>query len=125
MRAKRILVVDDEPGVTRNLKLALEYGGGYDVQVENCSGNALVVARHFRPDLILLDVMMPGLDGGDVAARLQADSLLRDTPVVFLTAILTTAETAGHELMKGGYPFLAKPVDLEELKKSIEEHIRR
>jgi len=85
---KRILVVDDEPSVTRNLKLNLESSGDYDVFAENHAGNALAAARIFRPDLILLDVMMPGMDGGDVAARLRADPLLRDTPVIFLTALV-------------------------------------
>ena len=73
MITKRILVVDDEPSVTRNLKLNLESSDGYDVFAENHAANALTAARIFRPDLILLDVIMPGMDGGDVAARLRAD----------------------------------------------------
>ena len=122
---KRILVVDDEPSVTRTLKLSLESGDDYEVHTEDLAANALAAARRFRPDLILLDVMMPGMDGGDVAAELQADPLLRDTPVIFLTAIVTNEETKGHETMIGTHMFLAKPVDLAELKKSIEENLRR
>jgi two-component system OmpR family response regulator len=125
MIMKRILVVDDEPSVTRNLKLNLESSGGYDVFAENHATNALTAARIFRPDLILLDVMMPGMDGGDVAARLRADPLLRDTPVVFLTALVSNEETDGHEMLSGAEMFLAKPVDIGELKKTVEEHIRR
>jgi len=120
---KRILVVDDEPSVTRNLKLNLESSGGYDVFAENHASNALTAARIFRPDFILLDVIMPGTDGGDVAARLRADPLLRDIPVIFLTALVSNEETDGHEIVSGGERFLAKPVDMGELKKTLEEHI--
>ena len=125
MITKRILVVDDEPGVTRNLKLNLESGGGYEVLGENHATNALSAARTFRPDLILLDVMMPGMDGGDVAARLRADPLLSGIPILFLTAIVSNQETDGHEKVSGTETFLAKPVDIGELKKTVEKHIRR
>jgi CheY-like chemotaxis protein len=125
MSTKRILVVDDEPSVTRNLKLTLESSGGYEVLGENQAINALSAARFFRPDLILLDVMMPGMDGGDVAARLRADPLLRGTPILFLTALVSNEETDGHEMSSGAETFLAKPVDLSELRKTLEEHIRR
>ena len=125
MRSKRIFVVDDEPSITRNLKLNLESSGDYDVFAENRATNALAAARSFRPDLILLDVMMPDMDGGEVAARLRADPLFRDTPIVFLTAIVSNEETDGHEMLSGAETFLAKPVDIGELKKTVEEHIRR
>jgi len=125
MTTKRILVVDDEPSVTRTLKLNLESDGGYDVFAENHPTNALTAARIFRPDLILLDVVMPFMDGGDVAARLRADPLLRDTPVIFLTALVSNDETDGHEMVSGAETFLAKPVDIDELKKTVEEHIRK
>jgi CheY-like chemotaxis protein len=125
MITKRILVVDDEPSVTRSLKLNLESGGAYDVFAENQATNALTAARIFRPDLIVLDVMMPDMDGGDVAARLRADPLLRDTPIIFLTAIVSNQETDGHEMASGAETFLAKPVDIGELRKTVEEHIRR
>jgi CheY-like chemotaxis protein len=124
MNTKRVLVVDDDPSVTRNLKLNLESSGGYDVFAENHATNALAAARIFRPDLILLDVMMPGMDGGEIAAKVQADPLLRNTPVLFLTAIVSNEETDGHEMESGGSVFLAKPVDIAELRKTIEAHIR-
>ena len=124
MNSKRILVVDDEPSVTRNLKLNLESEGSYDVFVENHAANTLTAARIFRPDVILLDVVMPGMDGGEVAARLRADPLLRNTPVIFLTAIVSNEETDGHEKLSGGETFLAKPVDIGELRKTLEAHIQ-
>jgi CheY-like chemotaxis protein len=125
MNTKRILIVDDEPSVTRNLKLNLENAGAYEVYTENVGSHALAAARNFQPDLILLDVMMPGMDGGDIAAKVQDDPLLRDTPIIFLTAIVSNEETDGHEMVSGDHPFLAKPVDMGELRKCIEEHIRK
>ena len=68
---------------------------------------------------------MPGMDGGDVATRLRADPLLRDTPVIFLTALVSNEETDGHEIVSGGETFLAKPVDIVELKQALEDHIPR
>jgi len=95
------------------------------VFAENDAINALTAARIFRPDLILLDVIMPGMDGGEVAARLRKDPLLRNTPVIFLTGIISNEETDGHEMVSGGETFLAKPVDIDELKKTLEDHMPR
>ena len=125
MNTQRILVVDDEPGVTRSLKINLESAGSFDVTIENRSVDAVKTARRIKPDLILLDVMMPGMDGGDIAARMEADPMLRDIPIIFLTAVLSNEETEGHEVTKGDHTFIAKPVDIGELRKSIQDHIRR
>ncbi|MGA3181863.1 MAG: response regulator [Verrucomicrobiota bacterium] len=124
MTNKRILVVDDEPSVTRNLKLTLESSGGYEVAGENHPAHTMSAARSFRPDLILLDLMMPEMDGGEVAARLREDPLLRDIPIIFLTALVSNEETDGHEMSSGDGIFIAKPVDIGELRKSMEKHIR-
>ena len=67
METKRILVVDDEQGFTMLLKMNLEKKGGYEVRVENDATKALDAAREFRPQVVLLDVVMPEMDGGDVA----------------------------------------------------------
>ena len=123
MSKKRILVIDDEASITRSLKLNLEAAGGYEVRAENDARRALTVARDFGPDLVLLDVMMPEMDGGDVAAQLRATVVLHDVPIVFLTAIVSKQETGGHEMVSGTMPYLAKPVDWRELKACIEEHL--
>jgi CheY-like chemotaxis protein len=114
----RVLVVDDEPGFTRLLKLTLERAGHYEVLEENDGAAAVAAARRFRPHVILLDIVMPGLDGGDVAARLKADAEVGGTPVIFLTAIVSGREAGARELI-GGYPFLPKPVDLARLRGAI------
>jgi CheY-like chemotaxis protein len=95
----------------------------YEIQEENNSGRALQTARNFEPDLILLDVMMPNFDGGDVAAQIRSDAKLKDVPIVFLTAIVTEKETATHPIL-GGYPFISKPVTPERLAENIEKHLR-
>jgi len=121
MITKRILVVDDEPSVTRSLKLNLEATAGYEVRTENDSTRAVDAAREFHPQLILLDVLMPRLDGCDVSARIHADPELKDTPIVFLTALATNEDTGGHAVVTGSTVYLAKPVDTEELIRCIEE----
>jgi two-component system, OmpR family, response regulator len=120
---KRILVIDDEPSVTRLTKMNLELTGSYEVRGENDPRNTLAVAREFRPDLILLDVMMPAMDGGEVASRLGADPQLKDVPIVFLTGIVSRRETQGGELVTPGGRFVAKPVSLVELIQIIEESL--
>src|SRR5437667_8030888 len=85
---KRILIIDDDPSVTRAVKVLLETSGNYSVEEENNSRNAFATARWFRPDLIFLDVMMPDLDGGDIAQQIEGDALLQGTPIVFLPVLL-------------------------------------
>jgi CheY-like chemotaxis protein len=120
MSKKKILVVDDESGFTRLMKIALRH---YEIREENDSQRALEAAREFRPDLILLDVIMPGMDGGDLAAQIAEDPQLRHTPIVFLTAIVSPGETGTAARQIGGYPFLAKPVSADALERCIEEHL--
>ena len=119
---KRILVVDDEPSVTRNLKLLLEASGHYTVRGENDSARAVESARSFRPDLILLDVLMPEPDGWEVAARIRLDPELSKTPIVYLTALASNKHTHGHAVATGSIVFMAKPVEIGELIRCIEEH---
>lgn len=119
MEKKRILIVDDESGFTRLMKLTLERTGNYTVREQNDGTKALETAREFRPDLVLLDIVMPKIDGGDVARQIQADRSLQATKIVFLTAIVSQKE-ATHGNMIGGFPFMAKPVSLDALQKFIE-----
>jgi two-component system alkaline phosphatase synthesis response regulator PhoP len=121
---KRILVVDDDVAFTRLLKLNLERTGNYSVRVENWAEDALPVAREFRPDLVLLDILMPRQFGGNVAASFRADAELKQTPIVFLTATVQKATVDLHGGTISGYPFLAKPASLEEVIVCIEQHLQ-
>lgn len=123
MNKKRILVVDDEASFTRLLKLNLEQTADYEVKVENGAERALNAAREFRPDLILLDMVMPGMFGGDLAALLRADAEVSRTPVVFLSAAVGRQRVQENHGRIGGYPFIAKPASLDEIVTGIECHL--
>jgi CheY-like chemotaxis protein len=123
MAKKKILVVDDEASLTRMLRRNLEATGKYEVREENSGAHAYKTAREFQPNMIILDVMMPDVDGGDVAAKIQDDENLKHIPIVFLTAILKKeeAESTGGKI--AGRTFLAKPVKVDDLIACIEKNL--
>ena len=123
MTKHRILIIDDDASITRGVRRNLVATGAYEVRQENHALVAVQSAREFMPDLILLDVMMPEMDGGAVAARLREDPLLKDIPIIFLTAIVSNEETHGSEAYIGDEEFLAKPVDLNILIRVIERRL--
>src|SRR5438128_10553232 len=89
----RILIVDNNRDFTHSAKLALERTGRYFVCEENDATKAHQSARKFKPDLILLDIVMPEIDGGEIAAQIKADPEWRRTPIIFVTARVKTDET--------------------------------
>jgi CheY-like chemotaxis protein len=121
MNTKRILVVDDDKPLTQALKINLEATGDYTVLVENRSAQAIATAREFRPDVILLDYVMPGEDGGDVSAKLHSDPLLKGVPIIMVTALISNSETGerGHS-QRGGHMMVAKPIRVSKLIQCIE-----
>lgn len=124
MIKKRILVVDDEAGFTKLLKFNLERTGIYEVREENNAPRAAQTARIFLPDLILLDVVMPGMDGGDVVAELRRSSQTARIPVIMLTALVARDEVSRHSVAESGeLIMLGKPVDMATLTKCIEEQL--
>ena len=120
MKKTRVFIVDDESGFTRLIKLTLEKSGRFLVLEENDGTQAWLAAREFAPDIVFLDIVMPKLDGGEVAQQIRSDPALAHVPIIFLTAIVSQKETK-NEI--GGYPFLAKPVSLDALIQCIEEHV--
>lgn len=117
----QILVVDDEPEITHMVKMGLESFGLFIVHEENTSARAVATARALLPDVIILDLMMPDPDGHELAAHLKQTPDLSHIPIIFLTALIhktsTSAATADTSLRH----YLAKPVDLLELVRYIEE----
>ena len=109
----KILVVDDDPKLTHLLRVILERLGGFEVSEENRSFAAVETARSCQPDLILLDVQMPGQDGGDVAAELKIDPVLNCTPIVFLTSLVDKSGC------NDGIRVLPKPVNPHELIRTV------
>ena len=120
---KRIMIVDDEAAFTRMMKLVLEKSGRYEVIGENKATQALATARACQPDLILLDVVMPEMDGGDVAALMQADPALKAIPIVFLTALISEQEVLGGPVTRAGYRFLGKLSSDADLIACIEQNL--
>lgn len=124
MNSKRILIIDDEPDFTSLLKANLEEAGDFLVRQINDAEKALKAARDFRPHLCIIDVVMPGMDGGDIVAKLREDPNLREVPVMMLTALVEENPDSGDgETQTGGLPFVSKTSDFETILACIEKHL--
>ncbi|WP_343985933.1 response regulator transcription factor [Pseudonocardia aurantiaca] len=117
----RLLVVDDEPNILELLSASLRFAG-FTVETAPGGSEALTTVRSFRPDLLLLDVMMPDLTGFELVERLRADGVL--APVIFLTARHDTADKIAG-LALGGDDYVTKPFSLEEVIARIRALLRR
>ncbi|MCC6883331.1 MAG: response regulator [Verrucomicrobiales bacterium] len=121
---KRVLIIDDDVALTQVLKINLDDTGNYESRIVNVSSNAIAAAREFKPDIILLDVVMPGLDGGDISAALKQDPLLSKVPVLIITALVSNDETGENAVVSSGdQVMIAKPIRLDVLTKAIEDRM--
>ncbi len=107
---KKILYVEDEPDIQEIARLALELAGGFEVEVCGSGEEALRVAPVFAPDLVLLDVMMPHMDGPTTFQELRKDSRLANTPIIFMTAKVQAHEIAQY-MELGALDVISKPID--------------
>jgi DNA-binding response OmpR family regulator len=121
---KRIFLVDDDASVTSAVRRNLEATGRFDVMDINNPEHAIDKARKFEPDMVILDVMMPEMDGGAVAEAIADDSILADVPIIFLTGIVSKEEVEPSGTKRGKHIFFAKPVKFEELLACIDEQLR-
>ena len=119
--SSRILVVDDEPYLADLVSTALRYEG-FETSTAATGATAVAMTRSFRPDLIVLDIMLPDIPGTDVCRRIRAAGA--DVPVVFLTARDATEDKIGG-LTAGGDDYVTKPFSLEELIARIRAVLRR
>ncbi|MBN1586284.1 MAG: response regulator [Candidatus Omnitrophica bacterium] len=119
MVKKKVLIVDDEESLAKMIRLNLEDSGRYEVQVETFGSKAFAAAKEFKPDIIFLDIVMPDLEGSEVAFQIREDSEIGRIPIVFMTATVIKEEI-GPDGRIGGHPFLAKPVGTEDLVRCIE-----
>ena len=115
MSKRRVLIVDDDINLSRLAGLILENSGQYETMIVNESVRALPAALQFRPDVMLLDVDMPGKCGGDLAREAASDLHLRDIPILFLTGLVSHEEAGARPLERAGMRFLAKPVEPAQL----------
>jgi DNA-binding response OmpR family regulator len=117
------MIVDDESAIRLVCRVNLESAGFETIEAGD-GETALALASSERPDLILLDVMLPGLDGWEVAARLRETPETRHIPIVFLTARSTTIdEVHGHAV--GGVGYISKPFDPAELTQTVSATLQR
>jgi CheY-like chemotaxis protein len=118
VRPSKILVVDDDADIRRIAALALERLGGFDVVLADSAEAGVELAQRERPDLVLLDVSMPGIDGPAALAAMRANEATRDVPVVFFTAASSDAEVARLRSL-GAAGVVPKPFEISELPKLI------
>ncbi len=109
----KILVIDDEPEITEIVETFLSENG-FQVATENNPHAAVKKAQAFRPDVILLDIMMPGLDGYDICEALKKDPGFANVPIIFLTGKDRT-DDMGRSFKSGGDMFIKKPFSCERL----------
>ena len=119
-KKKLIFVVDDEEDMLKVLNKRLSENN-YSVITANNGYDVLDIAKKKKPDLIILDVMMPGVDGSDAAATLREDTQTADIPIIFLTALYSKEEEIKKGKIIAGNVFLSKPFEIEELLKTIED----
>ncbi len=117
---ERILFVEDEPDIQQVARMALELAGGFTVEVCSSGPEALERAPGFAPQLFLLDVMMPGMDGPTTLAELRQLPQLAATPVIFMTAKVQPAKVAQYREL-GAIDVIAKPFDPMKLADTIRE----
>ena len=116
----RVLIVDDVQG---NIRVMMEIlGQSYETSVATNGMDALCAVAAGKPDLILLDVVMPGMDGYEVCARLKGDVSTRDIPVIFVTG-KNASEDQGKGLAVGAVDFIQKPPLPHELLERIKTHL--
>lgn len=123
MEKRKILIVDDEKVYGNMIKLSLELTGNYVVRSETEGAKAYPAAIEFKPDLILLDVNMPDMDGGGVAFQIKSDECLKDVPIIFLTGLVTEKEIVSGGGFSGKNTYIPKTAKVDVLIDCIEENI--
>jgi DNA-binding response OmpR family regulator len=117
----RILVVDDDVSLSETVQDVLTQTGRFEVETENDPLKACAAVNRFHPQLILLDVIMPFMDGGTVASKIREDPRFARVPVIFFTSILDQEEAAVRGNTLGNDPVLAKPISISALIAKIDE----
>ena len=122
MSKHRVLLIDDEEEFTELLSMNLLRTGKFEIGIVNDATKAVDYARTFKPDIILLDIVMPGIDGGDVASALRSDPDLGSVPVILVSALVSNSEIDDDEIAKAGDRIvLAKPVKMEKLLRIVDQ----
>jgi DNA-binding response OmpR family regulator len=118
-KMRSILIVDDDVNTSQMTKMLLEQTGLYTVNVCNRGSVVLNLIRETRPELVLLDIVMPDVDGTEIAEQIRKDKSLDAVRVVFMTSLVSQKEVAETSVI-GGHPFISKPISGEALLKRVE-----
>lgn len=127
---KKVLIIDDDEEFAESLQASLVRTGKFDVACESCSGRARSTAREFRPDVILLDIMLNKISGSDIYFLFQRDADLKHTPVIVLSALVEEESAGGKEVVFGlgllrRLPAIPKPFRLAGLIEAIDREIAK
>ena len=123
MNSETILIIDDDPATTRLLEVLLTREG-YNIRTENLSANAVETSKEFNPHLIILDLMMPGIDGMTVCKDMKKDPDLEDVPIIMFSAV-SQAEVQTKAMEAGINEYITKPIHPNELKQRIRRWLDR
>ena len=123
MSAVRILHVDDEPDIREIVEMSLGLNADFEVRACACGADAVAAAAEWSPLLILLDVMMPGMDGPTTLTHLRDDPRTGDIPVLFMTARAQAREVEQF-IALGAHGVISKPFDPMTLAESVRNHLR-
>jgi DNA-binding response OmpR family regulator len=115
--AQRILIAEDEPSIVMSLEFLLK-GAGYEVMIASDGNEALRLAVEQRPDLVLLDIMLPLVNGFEVCRRLRQDAALQHVPILLLTARGRESEIA-RGMALGASAYMTKPFATQELVRTV------
>jgi len=122
MEKKRILLIDDETDFTKLIKRNLELTGRYEVRTENNGLLGLAAAKEFKPDLILLDIAMPDMDGYEIASNIRDNSALKNISIIFMTGKDLDSKGIQERVSKlGAYGYISKPFDFQDILEKINE----
>jgi DNA-binding response OmpR family regulator len=121
----KVLIVDDQYAFARFVKRKLEAQGSFDVRIENDPKQALATARQYLPDIVILDVVMPGVDGSDIRNQFKLEPPFQSVPILFLTGLVTQQETNACSGVIGGEHFVAKSAHTQELISAITYRVNR
>lgn len=113
----KVVMIDDEEDFCHFVKLNLERSGRFKVFTATRGSDGIRVIEQVKPDMVLLDIVMQDMDGGEVALNLKNSSDTKDIPIIFITAILQPAE---EDKLRGKHHFLAKPITPDKLIKKID-----
>lgn len=115
--------MDDDGELVETVKAALEETGSYDVKGETRGTKAVSAARTYKPDLIILDIMMPDMPGNEVARDLKDNEWTKHIPIAYFTVIVCKDDMESTGGMIGGHRFIPKPSSIDDLVRAIEETI--